>query len=115
MTQPLNICFVHGRDEMEDHYRSRRHVVLSLRPEEAFFDLPRALEAADFKPDVIIQLERLGARTLLQGLAQFDCPQRLRCAFCVGGEQRDGESQTRATSAPAVNQPAPGWVSRLSG
>ena len=41
---------------------------------EPFFDLPAALERAGVSPDLVIQAERLGARIILTGLDQLDCP-----------------------------------------
>ncbi len=58
---------------MEQHYRAQGHELLSLRPEEIIFDLPAALEQQGFEPDVVIQLERLGKRTLLSGLPRLNC------------------------------------------
>ncbi len=73
MSDPLKICFIHGRDAMEEHYRSQGHELFSLRPQEIIFDLPAALEREGFEPDVVIQLERLGKRTFMSGLPLLSC------------------------------------------
>lgn len=50
------------------------HEVLSLWPGEPLFDLEAALAERSFTPELIIQEENLGQRTILQGLHRFACP-----------------------------------------
>lgn len=71
--ESLNICVIHGRTDLEAHFRSQGHTVLSLRPESFLFNLPKALAKEGFAPDMVLQLERLGQRTLLSGLDKVDC------------------------------------------
>lgn len=50
------------------------HHVLYLNPNGGVFDLAAALAKHDFEPDLLIQLESLGPRTLLVGLESLRCP-----------------------------------------
>lgn len=49
--------------------------VLRLRTGDAvFFDLPAALAEKEYSPDLVIQVETLGNRSVLTGLDQLQCP-----------------------------------------
>ncbi len=68
----MRICSVHG--SLDTAFRELGHEVLSLRPGPGFFALDSALAEQGFAPDLVVQQERLGPRTLLQGLGAFSCP-----------------------------------------
>lgn len=70
----LRVCVVHGQGGLDAALRAQGHEVLSLRPDALFANLPDALSKADFKPDMVVQVERLSRRTLLSGLDEVDCP-----------------------------------------
>lgn len=56
-------------------FRALGHEVVTFWPTDvAVFDLHAALEAQQFRPDLIFQEEFLGPRFLLAGLEAFDCP-----------------------------------------
>jgi hypothetical protein len=68
----LNILTVHL--SLADALQQPGAKVLNLRPPSGLIDLPRHPEVQKFKPDIIIQQETLGPRTLLLGLEHFPCP-----------------------------------------
>ncbi|MGE4552668.1 MAG: glycosyltransferase [Desulfovibrionaceae bacterium] len=69
----LNICLVHGRPELAARWRDQGHAVRHLTPEGTIVDLGAELAAQGFRPDLVVQVERLGPRTLLRGLDALDC------------------------------------------
>jgi len=69
------ICLVDGPPLLQNAFRDAGHRVLALEASPApFFDLSPALAAADCVPDLVIQVEKLGARSILLGLERVDCP-----------------------------------------
>ena len=68
----MRICSVHG--SLDTAFRELGHEVLSLRPGPGLFALDSALAKQGFAPDLVVQQESLGPRTLLQGLKAFSCP-----------------------------------------
>lgn len=68
----MRICSVQG--SLDNAFRELGHEVLSLRPGPGFFALDTALAEQGFAPDLVVQQESLGPRTLLQGLGTFSCP-----------------------------------------
>ncbi len=68
----MRICSVDC--SLDTAFRELGHEVLSLRPGPGFFDLDTALSEQGFAPDLVVQQERLGPRTLLQGLEAISCP-----------------------------------------
>lgn len=75
MKAKLNVCIVGPFDAGVAALKRQGHAVLYIaHTEEVFFNLPEALEKEAFAPDLVLQVECLGRRTLLQGLDELDCP-----------------------------------------
>lgn len=69
------ICLVDAPPELARAFGEEGGDVLSLKASPApFFDLPAALAEAGFVPDLVLQVERLGVRSVLTGLGGIDCP-----------------------------------------
>lgn len=69
----MNICLVNAHPSLAPIAESMGCAVLRLDTEDTYFDLPQALERAVFRPDAVVQVERLGGRVLLTGLHELDC------------------------------------------
>lgn len=70
-----NICLVDGSPLLQSAFKRAGHRVLALTASpEPTIDLPGALRQHDFVPDLVLQVERLGPRSLLTGLDAVDCP-----------------------------------------
>lgn len=76
MSVPIhNVCIIDAPYPMAQTFASEGYETCALDASpEPFFDLPAALDAQGFKPDLVIHCERLGVRTILEGLGQIDCP-----------------------------------------
>ena len=71
----MTICLVDAPPELDRAFRDEGFEVLALKASPAFFfDLPASLEEAGFRPDLVLQVERLGVRSVLTGLDSLDCP-----------------------------------------
>jgi hypothetical protein len=69
------ICLVDAPPELGRAFEGEGYRVLDLKASPApFFDLPAALAGAGFTPDLVLQVERLGVRSVLTGLDSLDCP-----------------------------------------
>ncbi|MFW5499976.1 MULTISPECIES: glycosyltransferase family protein [unclassified Maridesulfovibrio] len=75
MNDKLNVCIVGPFGAGVVALRQLGHAVLSVaQSEELFCNLPEILKKNDFRPDLVLQVECLGKRTLIQGLDTLDCP-----------------------------------------
>ena len=75
MNNILNVCIVGPFGAGVTALKQLGHEVLYIgHSEELFCDLPEILEENDFTPDLVLQVECLGKRTLIQGLDELDCP-----------------------------------------
>lgn len=76
MREMRNICLIDPMQQlMVTAFQELGCRVLHLRTgDERFFDLPAALSEHDFIPDLVIQTETLGNRSVVTGLDQMDCP-----------------------------------------
>ncbi|WP_320174320.1 glycosyltransferase [Maridesulfovibrio sp.] len=75
MKDKLNVCIVGPFGTGVTALRQLGHSVLSIaQSDDLFCDLPEILEKNDFTPDLLLQVESLGKRTLIQGLDTLDCP-----------------------------------------
>ncbi|WP_320006312.1 glycosyltransferase [Maridesulfovibrio sp.] len=75
MNSKLNVCIVGSFRECVDALEGLGHNVLNVTRNGNFFcDLPDILEKNNFKPDLLLQIESLGERTIVQGLDELDCP-----------------------------------------
>jgi len=69
------ICLIDAPPELGRACRDEGFRVLDLKASPApFYDLPGALAEAGFTPDLVLQVERLGVRSVLTGLDSLDCP-----------------------------------------
>lgn len=69
------ICLVDAPQELTHAFRDAGLNVLEVKASpEPFFDLPAFLEARGFVPDLVLQVEKLGIRSILTGLDCLDCP-----------------------------------------
>lgn len=67
------ICLVDAPPELGQAFLDEGFEVLDLKVSPApFFDLPAALDGV--APDLVLQVERLGRRSVLTGLESLDCP-----------------------------------------
>lgn len=71
-----NVCLIDPMQQlMVKAFQSEGYTVLQLRTEDAaFYDLPAALEKNGFVPDLVIQTETLGKRSVVTGLDHVQCP-----------------------------------------
>lgn len=75
MQEKLNICVVGALPAGVAAMKAMGHTVFYLPPtSDPFCNLPEVLEEEGFKPDLVLQVEFLGHRKLLQGLESIDCP-----------------------------------------
>ncbi|NDV28883.1 glycosyltransferase [Desulfovibrio sp. JC010] len=75
MKDKLNVCVVGSFSAGVAALRQLGHTVLHITYSgEPFCNLPEILEKNDFIPDLLLQVEDLGKRTLIQGLDALDCP-----------------------------------------
>ncbi len=75
-----NICLIDAPLPIAAEFENTGYSVLRIQTSTAsFFDLPAALDEQDFIPDLIIQCEKLGERSIVTGLDTFDCPLLLWC------------------------------------
>lgn len=72
MKNSLFIVCIHG--PLAGPLRTLGHTVEEIRPGPGFFDLEWEIKNRGFEPDLIVQVETLGPRTLLQGLDRITCP-----------------------------------------
>lgn len=69
------ICLIDGPPELEAAFRGEGVEVVSLEASPApFFDVAVALEEKGIVPDLVLQVERLGVRSVLTGVDSLDCP-----------------------------------------
>ena len=74
------ICLVDGPPLLADALERAGCAVLRVQASpEPVVDLPAALDRAGFAPDLVLQVERLGPRSVLSGLEGLDCPLLLWC------------------------------------
>lgn len=75
MPSMRNVCFVGASTIIAQGFETLGCTVLYLpTPTVPFFNLAEALEEHDFVPDLVVQLESLGKRTILTGMDSVDCP-----------------------------------------
>ncbi|TIH17054.1 glycosyltransferase family 1 protein [Marinifilum sp. JC120] len=75
MKDKFSVCIVGPFDAGVAALKQLGHAVLYVaHTEELFCNLPDILEKNDFTPDLVLQVECLGRRTLIQGLDGLDCP-----------------------------------------
>jgi len=74
------ICLIDAPPQLVDAFKQAEFEVLCLEASpKPFFDLPEALAQHGFTPDLVLQVERLGVRSLLTGLEGVDCPLLFWC------------------------------------
>ncbi len=70
-----NICLIDSPITLSAAFQDLGHTTLCLSPASSpFFDLAEALNENNFSPDLVLQVEHLGQRTILTGLKGLDCP-----------------------------------------
>ncbi len=76
MKDKLNVCVVGSFKSGVSALQQMGHSVFSVIPSAVglFCDLPEILAKNNFQPDLLLQVEFLGKRTLIQGLDKLDCP-----------------------------------------
>ena len=75
MNDKLNICIVGSFGAGVAALEEQGHTVLNVtHTGKLFCNLPKILEENNFKPDLLLQIEFLGKRTIVQGLEELDCP-----------------------------------------
>jgi hypothetical protein len=75
-----NICLIDISHTIATEFVKAGYLVLRIQATpQPFFDLPAALDKHDFIPDLVLQNEHIGARSLLTGLDQLDCPLMFWC------------------------------------
>lgn len=68
----MRICIV-NQPVLAETFTALGHEVLDLRPGPGPQDLPVLLEREGFSPELILETEHLGPRTILLGLGRVDC------------------------------------------
>lgn len=69
------ICLVDTPPVLARAFRGAGFDILEIQASpQPFFDLPAALDAEQFAPDMVLQVEKLGVRSILSGLDTLDCP-----------------------------------------
>ena len=80
MNHGKNVCLIDAPPPLAEGFGKLGCSVLALRASPApFFSLDEALAAEGFEPDLVLQVESLGARCLVSGLDRVDCPTLLWC------------------------------------
>ncbi len=75
MPDMQNVCLVDTHGLIVQAMKEAGFTVLALSTGGGvFYDLGEALSKHDFRPDMVLQTESLGHRSLLVGLDQLDCP-----------------------------------------
>lgn len=70
-----NICLIDVAPAIVEEFNKLGCTVLSLRAQSGpFLDLPAELAEHEFVPDLVLQIENLGGRSLITGLESIDCP-----------------------------------------
>lgn len=70
-----NICLIDVAPTIIKEFEKLGCTVLSLRDLPGpYLDLPAELDKHDFVPDLVLQIENLGGRSLVTGLENIDCP-----------------------------------------
>lgn len=71
----MRICLVETPSVLKNGFLEDGHEVLHINPqEEPVYNIQSALEEQGFQPDILLQRESLGRRTLLTGLQSVTCP-----------------------------------------
>ena len=70
----MHICLVDGPSTLADALQSAGHKVTALGSPGGVLHLPKFLAANKVEPELFIQVEHLGRRTLLQGVEGLACP-----------------------------------------
>jgi len=76
MQEIRNVCLIDPMQLlMVTAFQELGCTVLTLRTgDTVFYDLPAALEEHGFSPDLVVQTETLGNRSVVTGLDKIDCP-----------------------------------------
>ncbi|BCS88637.1 glycosyltransferase [Pseudodesulfovibrio sediminis] len=107
------ICLIDAPPQLVDAFRMTGSTILTLAASPLpFFDLPKALEEHDCTPDLVLQVERLGVRSLLTGLDAVDCPLLFWCIDPhLNGHWHD--SYARLFDLVCSTQKA--WIPKIAG
>ena len=70
----MHICLLDAPATLTDALQATGHTVTSLVSTGGVLHLPKLLAANKVQPDLFIQVDHLGRRTLLQGLEGLACP-----------------------------------------
>jgi hypothetical protein len=74
MDRSIRLCLIHVDAPLREAFCALGCEVLSLAPEPGtVLHLPVELDARGFRPDIVLQQERLGRRLLVSGLGELDC------------------------------------------
>ena len=105
------LCLIDGQPELENAFSRAGLDVFSIQtPRNPFFDLPTALEQAGKSPDLVLQVERMAARTILTGLDQLDS---LVMLWCIDPHLNAHWHSLYARSFDVVCSTQKAWIDRI--